>query len=251
MPYVSGLDPGKTIDPAALAVCEQVQVPDPLDPRRLCWAYHVVHLQQWPLGTPYVSIGTQQGLGEQVRDLFSREPLRGSQVAVDQTGVGSAVIDILRGLNPPCVLTGIVQTGGERWKQEGLTYHVSKASLVSLLVSVMHSGRLKIAPALALAPVLAKQLASFREKQKQSGSLSWEADKVSDHDDLVMALACTCWLGDRSPPFSRGDISTGRRVAAQMPAGVFLEQDRVPGRCGNGGWQDDRKSRKGRLPARW
>lgn len=231
MPFISGLDPGKTTDPAALVVAEQMEGSDPINPSRPCWHYQIRHLQQWPLGTPYTTVGVQVGLGEQVRDLFAPpSPLAGSVVAVGQAGVGEAVLDILRGLKPQAVLIGLVETGGMQARQaNALTYNVSKYQLASLLVALFFSGRVQVARNLPLAGTLAKQLAAFKEKQSTSGTLSFEADRPSDHDDLVMALCFALWLGERAPPFRRSDLGTRKRQMAEMPGGVF-ERGPMPGR---------------------
>jgi hypothetical protein len=227
MPLISGLDPGKQQDPAALVVCEQSQGPDPTNPTRVVWHYCIRHIQSWPLGTPYSTVGDQVGLGEQVRDLYADPPLAGSLVAVGQAGVGEAVVDILRGLRPKCTLIGLVETGGMQARQASpLTYNVSKYQLASLLVALFFGGRVSVArnedgSPMPLAGTLAKQLASFKEKQSQSGHQTFEADKPQDHDDLVMALCFALWLGERCPPLRKGDIGTRPRLAARMPAGVF------------------------------
>ena len=237
--FVSGLDPGKVTNPAALVVCEQIQAPDPLQPGRLAWSYFVRHLAQWPLGTPYTTVAGQVGLGEQVRDFYAGVPeLRGSTCAVGQTGVGEAVIDILRGLRPPCVMVGLVETSGERWRREGLCFHVAKGLLVSLLVSLAHCGRLTVNPRLPLAPVFAAQMAAFREKAQARAAQVDQELLGSSHYDLISAVMMACWLGEVSPPFRRGDVSTGPRAVSQLPAGCFL--DRPNAERGNRG-----------LPGRW
>lgn len=219
---VSGLDLGKKVDPAAFVSLEQTEGADTLLPSRRCWHYLVCDLRQWPLGTPYTTIGQQVGVCEDVCAMYQGAPLQGSQLAVDQTGVGGPVVDLLRAMAPPCVIVGITQTGGLASRRDGFDWHVSKAELVSLLVSLSHSGRLTVEPDLPLAPALRKQFRNFKEKQTPKGNLTWEADLATDHDDLIMALATACWLGERSPPLRRGDIGTGKREAASWPAGTFL-----------------------------
>jgi len=238
MPYVSALDPGKKRDPAALAVLEQTQGPDPLCPGGVAWTYTLAGLEQYPLGTPYSTLGEELGVGERVRDRFAGPPLSGSVVGVDATGVGEAVVDLLRSLRPACVLVAVVITGGEGTRRDGLTWHVAKSQLVSNFVRLHHSGRFKVPRGLALKPLWDAQLAAFQEKQRPSGSLTWEAERESDHDDLVLAGMIAAWLGERAPPFRRGDVSTGWRQVSQLPAGVFM--DRPYGEKGNRS-----------LPGRW
>jgi hypothetical protein len=229
--YVSGLDLGQSADHSALAVCRQVETTDPLASGRLCWCYECCHLARWPLGTPYTTVGEQVGIGEQVRDLFCDDPLCGSTLAVDQTGVGRAVVDMLRGLNLGCAVVGVTITGGELARQEALDWHVPKRALVSLLVSLLQSGRLRIAPALKLAPDLQRELAAFRVKQSASGHESFEAMRERDHDDLVCALGLSVWLGERQPPFRASDIGRGKQTRSrQAPLGTFLPPSMRPQR---------------------
>lgn len=221
MPYIAGLDPGKQRDPAALGVMEQVEGPEPLAPGRTCWHYTLVGLQSFPLGTPYATIGEQRGIGELVRDRFAAPPLAGCMVGVDATGVGTAVVDVLRSLGPNCNLVAVTITGGEGYRQEGLSWHVSKRSLVSNFVGLLHSGRFKALANLPLKRAWDAQLAAFREKQRPSGSLSWEAENERDKDDLVLAVMIAAWLGERHAPW-QGRAQVGRRETADFPRGTFL-----------------------------
>jgi hypothetical protein len=240
VPVVSGLDLGKSYDYSALAVCQQAQGPDPMAPSRPCWHYVCDHLQRWPLGTPYTTVNDRRGIGDDVAAIFGHPSLARSLVAVDQSGVGAAVLDLLRSLRPPCVLVGVTITGGYTARPSGvLEWHVPKAALVSLLVSLMHSGRLKVSPALQLAPQLSRELSAFREKQAAGGSLTYEADRPGDHDDLVICLALAVWLGEIAPPYTAGMIGRGRPSAAHAaPPGTFL-----PAGPGLG--------RPGKVPERW
>src|SRR4051794_17510923 len=80
--YFVGLDVGKVRDFAALAVLDRASGID--RPRSACR-----HLQRWRLGTPYPVVA------ESVVSLLQRPPLPGCTLAVDATGVGKAVVDLL------------------------------------------------------------------------------------------------------------------------------------------------------------
>jgi hypothetical protein len=229
--FVGGLDPGKQQDYAALAVLEQVEGDDPLCPGRPAWTYTLAGLEQYPLGTPYATVRGEVGVGERVKARFASPPLTGSQVAVDQTGVGAAVLDLLRSLGPSCVLFGVVITGGETCRREGLSWHVSKGLLVSNFVSLLHSGRFKVPDTLRLKAEWDTQLAAFREKQRPSGSLIYEADRLQDHDDMVCAAMIAAFLGERQPPFRASDIGRGAQTRSrQAPLGTFLPPSMRPER---------------------
>src|SRR6516165_6508680 len=100
--YFLGLDLGQTRDFTALAVLERspptnagtaVEKPD----------YALRHLHRFPLGTPYTEIVPA------VATLVRSGPLAESPVVVDQTGVGRAVVDLMRqsaGWVIPVTITG-------------------------------------------------------------------------------------------------------------------------------------------------
>jgi hypothetical protein len=244
MSFISGLDLGQSNDYSALVVCEQVEGPDPVDagldrafgflPKdltrhshrqrrpRVCWHYAVRHLHRYALGTSYsCSDPTNPGVAEQVSALFAQPPLPGSTLVVDQTGVGRAVVDLVRSLRPPVILRALTITAGEHAHREGLDFHAPKRELVGTLQKLLQTGRLRISSELKLAPLLVAELQAFRVKQKTSGHESFEAWREQDHDDLLLALALACWVGEQVPPLRRGDLGTQRRHVAALPAGVF------------------------------
>ena len=81
MGYVIGLDLGKQSDPSALSVV----FADGHDHARL----NLVHLERYPLGTPYTSVA------DRVSALVQDPRLSSPELVVDAGGVGGAVADIL------------------------------------------------------------------------------------------------------------------------------------------------------------
>src|SRR5262245_45762639 len=80
--YMLGLDLGKSMDYTALSVLEvHGDAPEA--------AYHCRYLERFKLGVSYPHIV------DRVRELCRREPLltHKPRLAVDQTGVGAAVVD--------------------------------------------------------------------------------------------------------------------------------------------------------------
>lgn len=223
MPWTSGLDLGQAHDYTALACCEQQDGPDPARPGQRCWHYACRVLARYPLGTPYTTVGEQEGIAQLVSKRFARPPLQGTALAVDYTGVGRAVLDILRGTGIPACLWPVTSTAGSVARQDGLDWHVPKRDLIGNLLRLLQSDRLRIAKALPLAPVLEAELAAFRVKQRPSGHESFEAHREGDHDDIVLALAVAVWVGEHSPSVRRGDVGHGRREAGERaPQGTFL-----------------------------
>jgi len=106
--YITGLDLGQAADFTALAVLEQSLGPDWLRPERKVRHYAVRHLQRFPLGTPYTTVCTRMSA------MFADRPLAGSTLAVDQTGVGRPVVDMMKRSRINARIVPVTITGGHR-----------------------------------------------------------------------------------------------------------------------------------------
>jgi hypothetical protein len=202
--YYVGLDLGQSNDYTALAVIQKVATYDRTTGKH-DFELHLRHLERYPLKTPYTQIA------DHVRDLLKGPPFKGevlegdpgvfvkrrkvqTELIVDQTGVGTAVTDMLteRGL----VWIGVTIIGmGQKVHTSGLRrYNVPKADLVAALEVPFHTGKLKIAEGIDLWPVLRNELLTFRRKQNTiTAHISYEHWRESEHDDMVLAAALACW----------------------------------------------------------
>jgi hypothetical protein len=119
---------------------------------------------------------------------------------VDATGVGRAVIDLLRREKPPCRLVPVVITFGHAitWGDDGAR-HLPKKELVGTLQVLLQNRRLKISSRLPEAAVLKKELENFRVKITAAANETFGAGPVREgpHDDLVLALALACWEAEQ------------------------------------------------------
>jgi len=180
--FVVGLDLGKMKDYSALSVVEMYgRGPEAL--------YHCRHLERFKLGTSYP---TQVA---RVRELCRREPLASNppRLAIDQTGVGSAVVDIFRQARIDAYLWPIVIHGGARAVFDAGTWRVPKRELVACVQILLQTGRLKIAADLPELSILTTELQNFQVSISDSGFDSYEA-RSGKHDDLVLSLAMALWL---------------------------------------------------------
>jgi hypothetical protein len=213
--FFLGLDLGQTQDFTALAVLERpataVRQADSAPPE-----YALRHLQRFPLGTPYTEIVPA------VARLTSTHPLSGSALIVDQTGVGRAVVDMLRqaaGWVVPITITG----GHAVSRTEDGSYHVPKKELVTGLQVVMQARRLQIARRLPDAALLIRELQNFQVKITAAAHETFGVWRDGQHDDLVLAVALACWWGERHPPAYEGMFrGGGESLIANAPEGVFL-----------------------------
>ncbi len=182
--YILGLDLGPPGEHTALATIEAEH--------RLGKDahYHVRHLRRWPPGTSYpriVADGVQ---------MTNEPPLRGTLLAVDQTGVGRPVAEILEQAGPYELTRVIVSSGhAAGWAEDGARL-VPKRDLVGILQVLLQSRRLRIAGQLPEAAILEQELLCFRAKTPTAGVEDAEAWRERPHDDLVLAVALACWLGN-------------------------------------------------------
>jgi hypothetical protein len=194
MGYIFGLDLGQSQDYSALILIERT--PPRVDeapfkvPVQIPASYSVRYAHRWPLGTDYVQV---------VRDVatrLARSPVAGqAALVVDRTGVGQAVIDVVRkaGLKPIAVHVhgGAVVTTGS-W-----VYNVPKRDLVGVVQVLLQQERLTFARQMPLMQPLFQELQSFRQKiDPVTAHDSYSAWREQDHDDLVFALALALWWGE-------------------------------------------------------
>jgi hypothetical protein len=85
--FFAGLDLGQANDFTALAILTR-RCNDSLRPGQRP-IYTLGHLERFPMGTPYREIFTV------VRTMLRTPPVHGTIVAVDTTGVGSAVLELV------------------------------------------------------------------------------------------------------------------------------------------------------------
>jgi hypothetical protein len=207
--FVAGLDLGQAQDFTALAIAERTAAG--LDLR------HLERLR----GEPYPKIVQHVGAVMNrlaanyqrprvaiAENVFKEQPV--AVLGVDATGVGRAVCDLFRAANMPVQLVPITMTNGHQVTGEPrLGLNVPKKDLVTCAQVLFQSRRLRIARELALADVLIQELNNFRVKITTAANEVFEAWRERDHDDLVLALALACWLGEGKAPlgdqFASGD----------------------------------------------
>ena len=146
-----GLDLGQAQEFTALAVLEGTDTP----PR----SYAVRHLQRFPPGTPYPEIAAT------LSTRFGEKPLAGSSLAVDVTGVGRPVLDLLRKADIRATIRPVTVTGGyEAGRDASGGWLVPRKELVSTMQVLLQERRLKVAQALPEAAMLTQELLNFKAK---------------------------------------------------------------------------------------
>ena len=185
-----GVDLGQANDPSAFAVIEDKQLPLPeydvagrqlLGERQLA----VVHLERLH-GRDYTMIARF------IAAMTERAPLRGRvSTAIDATGVGRALTDLIRehGVTfTPVTITG----GGSQARGDNGYYNVSKLLLLSELAAHLESGRLRIANT-PMGQELIAELNAFEVDYTASGTMKVDFRGKDYHGDLVVATALALW----------------------------------------------------------
>ena len=175
----AGLDLGRERDHSALAILDSAAGS----------VWRVRHLQQFPLGAPYAEV-----VAAAVR-LFRSRALRGRYaLAVDASGAGAPVAEMLAASLPPARLLPVVLTRGRQPTQASSRLRLPTALLVSCLAELLSARRLLVASGLPLAPKLASELQLFHARYRPSGRAAFSA--ASGHDDLLFAVALGAWLAE-------------------------------------------------------
>jgi hypothetical protein len=217
--YLVGLDLGQVADPSALAVLERTPFDD--GGGRPLFAYDCVHLHRFRLGTPY------PGIVRDVAELTRRPELapaggRRPVVAVDATGVGRPVVDMIlsepMGAEPVAIsITAGSVTRWDTWPgKPARAAWVPKRDLISTVRTLLDGRRLTINSGLAQAGTLRKELFDFQAKLTAAAHETFGAWREGAHDDLVLAVALAAWLGEYAPN-TAGSYRVGFTPARPAP----------------------------------
>jgi hypothetical protein len=192
--FITGLDLGQLRDYTAIAVLERTRVPSIDEAFTPVDHYAVRHLERMALGTSYTAVC------DHLVTLFDRPQLTDTMLAVDETGVGRPVVDLLDTSRIQADIRPITITGGhEVHPGERLGWKVPKKCLVSTMQVLLQGRRLTVANSLAFAPVLAEELRNFQVKITESANETFGAWRDGQHDDLVLAIASAAWLAENAP----------------------------------------------------
>lgn len=190
-----GVDIGQKRDPTAVCVAEaqQRKVGGRVETHFL-----VRHLERLPLGTPYPAVSDSvTSVADRVRARTGVRPT----VFVDATGVGQAVVDLLRGRVRSAEVVPVWFTSGERrterWDSGGRRVSLGKAYMVSRLQALLGSGRLHL-PKTVEAEALTRELLNYELRVDEDGHERFGAFKTGTHDDLATALGLAVQVD--SPP---------------------------------------------------
>ena len=193
--FICGLDLGQANDYSALIVAERITGPDGLT------SYDVRSIERLPLQAPYpVQV---RHTFDVIRNLAAIGSTPKLHLVVDYTGCGRPVAGLLTDAGFDelgCSLAFVTITGGDAvTKGAHNEYRVPKRDLVSAVLVLLQSKRLRFAADDPLSKTLRTELTGFRAKISLSGHDSYGAGedwRSAPHDDLVLATAMAVWYGE-------------------------------------------------------
>ena len=132
--FYMGLDLGQRRDPSAIAVVERMDLARAYSGSPF-HSLRVRHLERVPLGTPY------PGVVARVREITRNIAMMAGRcaLAVDGTGVGAPVVDMLRAARLGCDISPVTITGGDQSHRNGTAWSVPKRDLIAV-VQVLLNG---------------------------------------------------------------------------------------------------------------
>lgn len=224
------VDLGQRNDYTAIAVLQEtpeIIAPSPWGREVVNWL-DVVHLDRFR-GVEYAEVC------ERIARLLSLPQLVGNvRLAVDATGVGLPVVELLRarGLSP----MGITLTAGSSVNADPVAsgWRVPKRDVVAAIDIAQSTERLRIAPGIPHRDQLKKELQGFVATMKDGGRDSYEAVSAALHDDLVIALGLALWCSLRGGNRAVREIDA--EVAEALSGGRDEYKDWDP--CGSSGRPD-------------
>lgn len=194
-PIIIGIDIGQRHDPTAVAVAEAFRQERAGSGAE--YAYTIRHFERLELGTPYPDVSKR--VTEIVGNILSRprDPRYTSPqvtIAIDITGVGRPVCDILRrdlkAAGHVVRISEVTFTHGDRLKGRFGASEISlgKAYLVSRLQALFQTQRIEMSRKNREAAAMRQELMDYEIKITEDANDKYGAFRVGSHDDLVTAL---------------------------------------------------------------
>ena len=197
--FFVGVDFGQSRDYTAIAVLERAEKKGEWDAAVYAWRKEVSlqlrYLQRVALGTPYPEVVERVCQVTRSRELAGRCCL-----TADATGVGRAVVDLLKKADPGCPILPVNITGGLMQTENGEYFGVPKRDLILGLQVLLQRGLLQIAAGLEFGPELVKEMSAMQVKISPTGQEQYAAWREGTHDDMVFAVALAYWNAQKMYP---------------------------------------------------
>lgn len=193
--YFAGLDLGQSKDYTAIAVAERVDEKGPWDAARFTHpvtpVLQVRYLERIQLGTPYPDIVDRVAALTRSPELAAR-----TQLAVDGTGVGRPIVDMLHRARLQCAMLPALITSGDCQSLSGGYYRLPKRDLITRVISALQRKTLRFASHLKFGDALLREMVDMEVRVTTSGTEQFGAWREGAHDDLIFAVALACWAAE-------------------------------------------------------
>jgi hypothetical protein len=209
--FFLGLDLGQACDFSAIPVLKRAELMGNWDPIVFAWEKRVLlrlrPLERIPLETPYPDVV------QRVKNVTRQVATGGlCDLAVDGTGVGRPVVDLLRRSGLPCSLLPAIVTGGISESNSNGFHHIPKKDLIAGLELALQQRKLQIAAGLDFGPALMAEMAEMQMKVTSPGHEQFETWREGSHGDLVFAVELACWAARKAFPRDIGGKQDYRTV---------------------------------------
>jgi len=215
--YFLGVDFGSQQDHTALALVKRIDViraeqnaAGIISEENIRSEYNLIYLERMQLGTPYMQIV------DHIKKITLDGELAGDITVIpDVAGVGLPIVQMMRQKRiAPLIPIGI--HGGNSINDKNQGYSVPKRDLITALLTVIQSRRLKVAADINHRQALIHEMQSFKMKQSKGGADTYEALMEKDHDDLVLALSYAIWYPERSLGSGASSLRSERRESRDL-----------------------------------
>lgn len=191
--YYLALSLGRGQEPSCLACIERNELPDRLPNNRKQYHFTLRALKRWVSGTPYVQIG------QEVCKVFAAPHFEGSDLAIDKTGVGDAILRIVRNQKPKARIMPVTLASGQYASVDRDGWNVPRGELIAMVQGPFEDNRLLIPKLNGDCDVLIAELPGFLANIGKTGLPAGEVEwRTNQNYDLVLSVAIACWLGGRT-----------------------------------------------------
>jgi len=181
---IVGIDLGQQTDYTVLSILELIPGSHQNKP-----LYNLVYVYRVPLKTPYPLI-----INWIVWVVETMLSTRSYIVIVDYTGVGRPIVDALRDKEIHLIAANITSGSTAHWRY-GTEVGIPKIELVTTLLLVLNTLRLRIPKATELLEHLIQEFVSFKKAPRINHGSSYEAAQ-GYHDDIVISISLAVWYGE-------------------------------------------------------
>tara|TARA_B100000315_G_scaffold246118_1_gene273039 strand:+ start:2764 stop:3426 length:663 start_codon:yes stop_codon:yes gene_type:complete len=195
--YVFGISVGQGAEPTAIATIMQESHHSESGWKSVVTKLQLGHLERMSTDTGYPELVAR--VRELTQILDGKEQSGRSDILVDITGAGSAIINELQAHDMECIPVLVTGGAGATRDDDG-TWHLAKTEMVGVLQMALQKETLIISSELELASSLQEELQNFKMRTAVRKPEDGEVWRENDFDDLVFAAGIAVWRATNNIP---------------------------------------------------